>query len=263
MEKILIPVLAALLLCAAAALLLILFLVIIPMRRLRKLSETADKQDPDSLRAGAARIGGAPGRAAQALIGACENANGTKTDTGRDEIRAAEERSKAEVVDEICASLLPQALKQRFSDMTFSLSGGIFPGKRRSCVFYDHFFLDENTVCIAVGQVPGSGIAEALFAVVAQTTIRSRLRMGSSLIDAMSEVNTQLYDLGGRNSVNALVCVLNALNGRLSFVNAGGSVPLLMRSEERYEWLNTPVYAPLAANERATDCSSIPKILAR
>jgi hypothetical protein len=156
------------------------------------------------------------------------------------------------VVDEICRSMLPQPLKDRSASMSFALAGGIQPGLRRACAFYDYFFLDGNTLCLAVGQVPGSGIAEALFAVVAQTTIRSRLRMGHSLVETMSDVNAQLYDLGARSTVSAIVCVLNTLNGRLSFVNAGGALPFLMRSDEGYEWLKTPIYAPLGANESVT-----------
>ena len=255
METVLIIVLAALLLCAVTAFLLVLFLVLIPMKRLTRLSQKAQTQDPEVLRTEAQSIGGAPGRAAQALLGVGKGEGGTLD--GSNVSHADEERYKAAVVDEICASLLPQPLKNRLSGMAFSLTGGIQPGKRRSCSFYDHFFLDENNVCLVVGQVPGGGVAEALFAVVAQTTIRSQLRLGRSITDAMSSVNAQLYDLGGRNTVNALVCVLSIVNGRLCFVNAGGALPLLMRSEECYEWLNTPVYAPLGSNESVSYRSEI------
>ena len=248
MKTVLIAVLAALLLCAVGALLLILFLILIPLRRLKKLTETAEDKRPETLRTEAERIGGAPGKAAKALIDACEAA-GPKTCERTEADPAAEERYKSAVVDEICASLMPRELKSRLANLTFSLKGDIRPGKRKSCTFYDHFFLDENTVCLSVGQVNGNGIAEALLALVAQTSIRSQLRLGRSLTAAMSDVNSQLYELGGRNSVNALVCVLSTVNGRFSFVNAGGTLPLLMRSEERYERLNTPVYDPLGANE--------------
>ena len=259
METVWIIVLAALLLCAVGALLLILFRVLIPMRRLTRLTETTEPPNTESLRAEAERIGGAPGKAAKALIGVCEEA-GTQTSERIDTDPNAEERYKSAVVDEICASLMPRELKNRLVNLTFSLKGGILPGKRRSCTFYDHFFLDENTVCLSVGQVKGCGIAEALLALVAQTTIRSQLRMGRSLTAAMSDVNAQLYELGGRNSVNALVCVLSTVNGRFSFVNAGGTLPLLMRSEERNEWLNTPVYDPLGANESVSYRSEIMRL---
>lgn len=248
METVIITVLAALLVCAAAALLLVLFLVLIPMKRLTRLSGAAREMDPETLRNEALMIGGAPGRAAQALIGACGDLTAPKS-AGGEGTQSDEERYKKTVVDEISASLLPKPLKNRLASLAFSLTGDIQSGRRRSCAFYDHFFLDENTVCFAVGQVVGGGIAEALFAVVAQATIRSQLRMGRSLTDAMADVNAQLFDLGGNSCVNALVCVLSMINGRLSFVNAGSALPLIMRSEERYEWLDTPVYAPLGANE--------------
>lgn len=257
MKTVLIFVLAALLLCAVAVLLLILFLILIPMRKLTELAETAES--PESLRAGAERIGGTPGKTAKALIAACEE-GGTHTGVGTEADPEAEELYKNAVVDEICASLMPRELKNRLANLTFSLKGGIQPGKRLSCTFYDHFFLDENTVCFSIGQVPGNGIAEALLALVAQTTIRSQLRMERSLTAAMSDVNSQLYELGGRNSVNALVCVLSTVNGRFSFVNAGGALPLLMRSDERYEWLNTPVYDPLGANESVSYRSEVMRL---
>ena len=134
METVLITVLAALLLCAVAALLLTLFLIVIPMRRLTRLTETAEKPSPESLRAGAEQIGGAPGKAAKALIEACEKA-GTQEGVRTDADPTAEERYKKAVVDEICASLMPRELKNRLANMTFSLKGAIQPGKRRSCAF--------------------------------------------------------------------------------------------------------------------------------
>ena len=117
METVMIPVLAALLLCAVAALILILFLVLIPMKRLTRLSETAQSQDPEALRTGAERIGGTPGKAAQALIKACENAGEKQTGDRSGENEAAEERYRTAVVDGICESLLPQPLKNRFANM--------------------------------------------------------------------------------------------------------------------------------------------------
>ena len=227
---------------------LVYFRVLAPMKKLRELTTRLDELDAEALVREAEGIPGAPGEAARAIAayGETAAAKAIRTGTGGP---TAESAYKMRVVDEICKSLLPQDLKDKAASMTFALSGGLQQGERRNCCFYDYFFLDENTLCLAVGQVPGNGIAEALFAVVAQTTIRSRLRMGRTLVETMSDVNAQLYDLGGRNSVCVLVGVLNTVNGRFSFVNAGGAKPFIMRSEEPYEWLRTPVYAPLGANE--------------
>ena len=242
--------LGVLLTCAVGGILLHLR-VLAPLKRLRELTGRLDEVNTEELSDRAKQLRGMPGDIARSVASYAETAAAEAISKGTGG-PSAESAYKMRVVDEICRSLLPQALKDNMASMTFSLAAGLQHGVRRNCDFYDHFFLDENTLCLAVGQVPGCGIAEALFAVVAQTTIRSRLRMGRTLVETMSDVNAQLYDLGGRNTVCVLVGVLNTVNGRFSFVNAGGAVPFLMRSEERFEWLRTPVYAPLCANESIT-----------
>ncbi len=243
-------VLGVLLACALYGILLIWLRVLSPLHKLTDLTKQLQELDGEELRQQAEKIPGEPGQSARA-IAAYVAASEDRTEEER-AVSAAESTYKMGVVDEICRSLLPQPLKENTASMSFALAGGIQQGTRRNCAFYDYFFLDENTLCLVVGQVPGSGIAEAMFAVVAQTAIRSRLRMGRSLIETMSDVNSQLYDLSGRNYVSALVGVLNTVSGQFSYVNAGGTIPFLMRSEARFEWLRTPVYAALGANESVT-----------
>ena len=222
--------------------------VLKPLKRLTELTGHLKELDAEEISSRAARIDGAPGKAARAIASyaGMPERDGAAGGSGNS---AAAEAYQLGVADEISRSLLPQLLKETAASQSVSLAADLLEGTRRNCDFYDYFFLDETSLCLMVGQVPGFGIPEALFAVVAQTTIRSRLRMGRSLVETMSDVNAQLYDLGGRNYVRVLVSVLNTVNGRFSYVNAGGAMPFLMRSEERYEWLKTPVYAPLGANE--------------
>lgn len=113
-------------------------------------------------------------------------------------------------------------------------------------------YIDPGLLCIVIGQTPGGGVAEALYMVVAQTTIRSRLRQGLSLLETLADVNRQLYDLDSKQSLCALVGTLNTADGRLSYVNAGQQQPFLMRNEERYEWMEAPVYAALGLNQNVS-----------
>ena len=239
--------LASLLICALCGIILMRMQSQKPLHKLTELTKRLSSLEAEELRAQAEDIPGEAGEAARAIADYAASRHALAVEERGSAV--SEEAYKTQVVDEICRSLLPQPLKENAAGLTFALAGDIQQGKRRNCAFYDYFFLEENVLCLVVGQVPGSGIAEALFAVVAQTAIRSRLRLGRSLIDTMSDVNAQLYDIGGRNSVGAFVGVLNTVTGQFSFVNAGGSLPFLMRSDERYEWLKTPVYAPLGANE--------------
>lgn len=245
--RILAGILGALLVCALCCILAMRLQILSPLRRLTEMTGQLDELEGEELLRRAEEIQGEAGKAARAIAAYVA----AEEDSAVEERVSAgsESEYKMQVVDDICRSLLPQPLKENSTAMTFAIAGSIQKGTRLNCAFYDYFFLDENTLCLVVGQVPGSGIAEAMFAVVAQTAIRSRLRMGRSLIETMSDVNSQLYDYGSRNSVSALVGVLNTVSGQFSFVNAGGTVPFLMRSEGKFEWLRTPVYAPLGANE--------------
>ena len=164
----------------------------------------------------------------------------------------AQQSVRRELTLELCRSALPQVLRDSPATATFALAGMVEEAPRLSCTFYDYFFIDPGLLCIMVGQVPGDSIADALYMVVAQTTIRSRLRMGRSLVETMADVNAQLYDQGAKQSLCALVGTLNTANGAFTYVNAGGALPLLMRNGERYEWLEAPVYAAVGMNENVS-----------
>ncbi len=240
--------LAAVCVCAAAGLLLLRARVLAPLGKLKELTQRLDELTAAEISRQALEIDGVPGEAARAFSALLSAAEAKKP--GTDEADpAAEERYKMSVVDEICDSLVPQPLRVCNASLSFSLAGGVRQGKRRNCAFYDHFYLDENTLCFSVGEVPGNGIGQALFAVVAQIAVRNQLRLGRSLTETMSDVNFRLFALSGKNSVRAVVCVLNTVNGDLTFVNAGSVVPFLMRGGDPYEELGTPVYAPLGENE--------------
>lgn len=164
----------------------------------------------------------------------------------------AKEETELRLAREINASVLPLGLPQMPGQVYFDLSGKVERGSELGSQFYDHFFIDPGLLCVVIGAVPGGGTPEALFMVVAQTAIRSRLRQGLSLAETMADVNRQLYDLGKSFSLEALVATLNVANGWVSYVNAGAPLPLIMLNEDRYEWLSAPVYTPLGKNENVS-----------
>ncbi len=90
----------------------------------------------------------------------------------------------------------------------------------------------------------GSGHVRGAVHGGAQTAIKSQMRSGAPLTEAMTAVNRQLHEIGRGLALNVLVGVLDE-DGVFSFINAGQRAPLLMRDQDRYEWLKAPVYAPL------------------
>lgn len=164
-------------------------------------------------------------------------------------IAQTEQRTRQSMAEEICCSTLPQRLPNLPSRAHFEVNGLTVRGTTENCQFYDYFYIDPGLLCIVIGETPGKDVAQAMYMVIAQTTIRSRLRQGRSLEETMGDVNAQLYDLGSPFCLNALVGTLNTADGKFIYVNAGQQRPLLMRNENWYEWLDTPVYAPLGMNE--------------
>ena len=154
-----------------------------------------------------------------------------------------------QLANELNSSMLPKELPQREQGYEFDVHGLLCSGREVEYDFYDYFMLDQDRLCVIIGAVPGEGIPQALYTVMAQTAIKSQLRSGVPLAAAMTAANSQLHEMSGTFVLHALVGVLDGMTGKFSCINAGQEVPLLMRSQDWYEWVQAPPYAPLGQNE--------------
>ena len=166
------------------------------------------------------------------------------------ELAVREERVEAELklTTAINAAMTPKELPGREGEPVFDVRGLSDQSGELNCDFYDYFLMPDGRLCLVVGSVPSQGVSAALFMVVAKTTLKNQLRTGMPLLDAVAEANRQLYEVGQGMVVNALVGILSE-KGEFSYVNAGQEQPLLMRAQDRFEWQQDPVYAPLGQNE--------------
>jgi sigma-B regulation protein RsbU (phosphoserine phosphatase) len=166
------------------------------------------------------------------------------------ELAVREERVESELrlATEINAAMLPKSLPEPEGGLGFAVQGRVEQLEELGCGFYDYYLLDHGRLCLVMGEVLDKGMSAALFMVVAQTTVKSQMRSGLPLTEAMTAANRQLYEIGGDLALSALVGVLSQ-DGTFSYINAGQRAPLLMRDQDRYDWLKGPVYAPLGQNE--------------
>ena len=169
------------------------------------------------------------------------------------ELAVREERVEAELklTTAVNAAMEPKALPRNSSRLAFDVRGLADQSGELNRDFYDYFLLEDGKLGIVLGEVPGEGVSAALFMVVAKTVIKSQLRVGMPLLEAVAEANRQLFEVGSGMVINAMVGVLDE-NGVLSYINAGQQLPLLMRAQDRYEWQNVPVYAPLGQSENVS-----------
>lgn len=164
-------------------------------------------------------------------------------------LREQQLASELQLANQLNMSMLPKELPSREGGYPFVIQGKLYQGAELSCCFYDYFLLDKEHLCVLVGEVPGGGIPQVLYTVMAQATIKSQMRSGTSLAEAMTAANQQLHEMSGELSLNVLVGVLNGATGHFSCINAGQSDPLLMRSQDQYHWLGAFSYAPLGESE--------------
>lgn len=98
---------------------------------------------------------------------------------------------------------------------------------------YDYFLLEEEELCIIIGDVSGKGIPAALFMAITRSYLRSFWRSSIKIEDVLAEVNNQLTVDNENMMFVTLFCArLNLWTGKMSYVNAGHNSPLLARQGE-------------------------------
>lgn len=101
--------------------------------------------------------------------------------------------------------------------------------------FYDIFRLDENRICVVVGDISGKGVSAAMFMVMVKTGIRENLKGGRSLGETFSFLNREIC-FSNPETMFATVAaiILDTKTGLLQYMNGGHELPLLLSKEADY-----------------------------
>jgi sigma-B regulation protein RsbU (phosphoserine phosphatase) len=93
---------------------------------------------------------------------------------------------------------------------------------------YDFFFLDDDRLFIAIGDVSGKGVPASLFMTITRTLFRSLTGSDIPLSTTMAQVNRQLCEENPNSIfVTFITGILRISNGHLELCNAGHNLPLL------------------------------------
>lgn len=155
-------------------------------------------------------------------------------------ITAEKERIHAElqVASQMQADMLPDSGKILAGSREFTLCARMLPAKEMGGDFYDFFMVDEDNLAFLVADVSGKGVPAALFMVVAKTLLKNRTRSAASAAEAFTDANKGLcQDNYNDMFVTAWMGVLTISTGRLVFVNAGHTRPLIRQKNGCYTYL--------------------------
>jgi len=98
---------------------------------------------------------------------------------------------------------------------------------------YDVFMIDNELLCLCVGDVSGKGAPAAIFMAMAKTLIKSYASSSDlSTASIMTRVNDELCEGNDENLfVTVFLSILNVRTGELKFTNAGHNFPYIIKDD--------------------------------
>ncbi|MEE8120787.1 MAG: SpoIIE family protein phosphatase, partial [Anaerolineales bacterium] len=150
---------------------------------------------------------------------------------------------------EIQMSMVPLKFPPFPDHDEFSIFAALEPAREVGGDFYDFYFLDEERLCICIGDVSGKGVPAALFMAMAKTLIKSRAYDDRSTASILTHVNDELSTDNAKSMfVTIFVAVINIKTGELLFTNAGHDPPYIKRRDgslQRLDQRHGPVIGAL------------------
>ncbi len=153
--------------------------------------------------------------------------------------------SELNIAREIQLGLVPKTFPAFPNCNELDLFATLKPAKEIGGDLYDFFFIDEDQLCFALGDVADKGIPSALFMVVTMTLIRTLAERTNSPSEVMHNINNTLsVDNPRAMFVTLIIGVLNIKTGEITYANGGHNPPVLIpKSGEAYfkEDFNEPL----------------------
>lgn len=143
---------------------------------------------------------------------------------------AARDAGELDAARRIQMGLLPDLAALSKREPRIAVAACLEPAKAVGGDFYDCFLLDDDRLCLCIGDVSGKGVPASLFMTVAKVLAGVLTRRTGDLGEALRQVQGEL----GRNNpemmfVTAFIALLDLKAGTLQCASAGHEAPLLLR----------------------------------
>ena len=148
-------------------------------------------------------------------------------------------------------SMLPgEERDENSDDDRHELAPFLLPAKEVGGDFYDFFKIDNDHLCVVIGDVSGKGVAAALFMMVARIILRTMTKNLKSISEAFNKTN---YALAKRNRLNMFVTVwagiIDLRTGHIDFASAGHNPPVVRHKDGSTEFIPSKSSIVMAAME--------------
>lgn len=155
------------------------------------------------------------------------------------------------IAQDIQSSMLPQ--RPFLSGYPqIDVDASMKPAKEIGGDFFDVFPLDDERVCLVIGDVAGKGIPAALFMARTISLLRTEMMKTRDLRQTISHVNAMLsLDNPMCMFVTLMICVLEIHSGQMHYVNGGHNRPVFGRPGDGFHYLAQPKGILVGINPQA------------
>ncbi len=143
---------------------------------------------------------------------------------------AAKERIESElsVARDIQLGILPKIFPPYPEKNEFDLHAYLEPAKEVGGDLYDFFLVDDDHLCVSIGDVSGKGVPAALFMTITKTLVKTYSETEMSTSKMMTKINGVLSTENPNCMfVTLFIGILNIKTGELKYANAGHNPPLI------------------------------------
>lgn len=104
--------------------------------------------------------------------------------------------------------------------------------------FYDFFFVDDDSFCIAIGDVSDKGVPAALFMAMTKATVKDLVLRRLPVNEVMTEANINLCKNNEQGMfVTLLIAVINLKTGVFQWCDAGHDPAIIWKKDGSFEML--------------------------
>ena len=150
------------------------------------------------------------------------------------ETTAAKERIESElkIAHEIQMSMVPKIFPPFPDRSEFDIFAALVPAKEVGGDLYDFFFLDDDRLCFAVGDVSGKGVPASLFMAVTKTLFRATAAHGGTPGEILARLNKEICrDNDSCMFVTFFCGILDIRTGQIDYSNGGHNLPYHLRGD--------------------------------
>ena len=144
------------------------------------------------------------------------------------ETTAAKERIESElkIAHEIQMSMVPKIFPPFPDRNEFDIFATLVPAREVGGDLYDFFFIDDDHLCFAIGDVSGKGVPASLFMAVTKTLFKATAGNGGTPGEILARLNAEICrDNESCMFVTLFCAILNIRTGQVDYSNGGHNLP--------------------------------------